>query len=786
MLSIFYLCVHACCVLAALGHFVQAFLRLMVLVCVLLTLPIFAFSQKADTLPGSRQLPIVVIQATRADAKSPVPHSNLSAEKIARQYQAQDVPSLLTGVPSLVESSDAGTGVGYTGLRIRGSDPTRVNVTLNGVPLNDAESQGMYWVDLPDLAASAAEIQVQRGVGNSTNGAGSFGATVNVDLSRVEPEPFAVLTQSVGAFGTRKHSAYLGTGLINNRLAFSGRISKVASDGYIDRASADLNSLHLTGAYLDDRQSVQVHLLSGHERTYQAWYGLPAQYLHRPDLRRFNAAGAEQPGSPYPDQVDDYTQRHFLLHYKRLLYKNLDLQVNGHYTRGFGFYEEYKADETADDYRLPSWSAGDSTFLENDLVRRRWLDNHFYGSTFALRWSPDTRWSPVFLLGGAASRYEGQHWGELIWAERAETFAKGYRYYDNDATKRDANLFLKAEITPRRGLTTFADLQLRGIGYQFLGFNNNLAPVAQTANLLFFNPKVGASWLFSKKWTANAFVGVGHREPNRDDYTQSTPNSRPRPEQMLDVEASLKTGDAGWQLSANFYWMQYRDQLVLDGRINDVGAYIRTNVPNSHRAGVELEASATLAPRLTLAGNAAFSQNKIRAFREFVDVWDDGSQQQIVHRRTDLAFSPNTTAHAEATYIVFEKNAKPAALSLPAAHLQSQSFSISLSGKYVARQYLDNTSNKAVSLPAYFFSDLRLNYDLNHWVGKNLSLIFSVNNLFDARYASNGWAYRYISAGYDARPDDPYTQLESGATYHQAGYFPQAGRWWMMTVRVGF
>lgn len=754
-----------------------------------LLLPSLLFSQKTDSLetrnpkPETRNLATVIIQATRVSANNPVPHSSFSAEKIARQYHAQDVPYLLTAVPSLVETSDAGAGVGYTGLRIRGSDPTRVNVTLNGVPLNDAESQGLFWVDLPDLAASAAEIQVQRGVGSSTNGAGSFGATVNVDLSRVEPERFATVTTSVGSFGTRKHSAYLGTGLINNRLAFSGRISQIVSDGYVDRASADLNSLHLTGTYLDDRQSVQAHLLSGHERTYQAWYGLPAQFLDQPHLRTYNPAGTERPGSPYPDEVDDYTQRHFLLHYKRLISKNLHLQLNGHYTRGFGFYEQYKADEAAATYGLSRWGLGDSAVVDNDLVRRRWLDNHFYGSTFALRWSPtEMHGSPTLLLGGAASRYEGRHFGEIIWAEYAEAIGKDFRYYDNDATKRDANLFLKAEITPRRGLTTFADMQVRSVGYQFLGFNNNLENVEQTANLLFFNPKIGASWFFAQKWTAYAFAGMAHREPNRDDYTQSTPASRPRPERMLDVETGLKTGGSGWQVSANFFWMQYRDQLVLDGRINDVGAYIRTNVPDSRRTGLELEASATLSPRLTLTGNATFSQNKIREFREFVDVWDDGSQQQVTHRNTDLAFSPKATARAEATWTVFEKNAAPQQLNNPT----TQQLTFSLSGKYVGQQFLDNTSNEAVSLPEYFFSDLRLNYDLNNVVSKNLSLILSVNNLFDARYSANGWAYRYVSAGYDARPDDPYTRLEGGSTYHQAGFFPQAGRHWMLTVRVGF
>ena len=368
-----------------------------------LCFPVLLRSQ--NRLPDSIALQTVVIQSTRAEATTPVPHTNISDEKIARMYQAQDVPFLLSGVPSLVESSDAGAGVGYTGMRIRGSDPSRVNVTINGIPLNDAESQGVYWVDLPDLAASAAEIQVQRGVGTSTNGAGAFGATVNLDLSRVEPEPFALLTNSFGSFATRKHSACLGTGLMGGKWAFSGRASTIRSDGYIDRAGADLNSLHLSGAYIDDRQSLQAHFISGHEVTYQAWNGVPAQFINDERLRTYNTAGTERPGEPYPDEVDNYTQRYVLLHYKRLFKYGLNLQLNGHYTQGFGYYEQYKAAQSYADYGLPNPSVGDTVLESTDLIRRRRLDNRFYGGTFALRWQP-----PVNLPGMAGTPL-------ITWAE---------------------------------------------------------------------------------------------------------------------------------------------------------------------------------------------------------------------------------------------------------------------------------------------------------------------------------------------------------------------------------
>ncbi|MFN0173067.1 MAG: TonB-dependent receptor [Saprospiraceae bacterium] len=715
----------------------------------------------------------MVVQATRTASKSPVPHSNFTAEKIARQYHAQDIPYLLSAVPSLVETSDGGAGTGYTGLRIRGSDPTRINVTINGLPLNDAESQGVFWVDLPDLAASTSEIQVQRGVGTSTNGAGAFGASVNLDLSKIETERFATVSNTLGSFGTRKHSLLIGTGLLDGKVALTARVSGVYTEGYVDRATANMEAIHLSGSYLDDQQSAQFHVLSGKEITYQAWNGLPAQYLENENLRTFNTAGTERPGSAYSNEVDNYTQRHFLGHYKRVLSTKLHLQINGHYTKGFGFFEQYKADQNIYEYGLPLGFQIDTVIPPMDLVRRRWLDNDFYGGTFALRWLPENDWKPSFLLGGAWSQYEGRHFGEVIWAEYFTGVSNDFRYYENTAQKRDVNVFLKIETSPSPHYSTFLDLQIRSVRYAFLGFDNELNNVQQTATLGFFNPKFGATYSFSNTWLAYSFLGVGHREPNRDDFTQSTPGSRPRAEQMLDLETGIRRNGEKWTASANFFWMRYRDQLVLDGRINDVGAYIRTNVPDSWRTGFELEATAQIGPLLSLAGSAAFSQNKIRSFTEYRDNWDNGRQEAIVHRNTDLAFSPNLIARGELTF-------------RPRDSKKVSDISATLVGKYVSQQFLDNTSNAQTSLPGYFVSDFRLNYDLTQVVGKQLNLIISLNNILDEKYASNGWAYRYISAGYDARPDNVYTRSEGGDVYHQAGFFPQAGRHWMATLRISF
>ncbi|HLP95036.1 MAG TPA: TonB-dependent receptor [Saprospiraceae bacterium] len=740
------------------------------------TLSFFSFYLQAqtthsDSLSSDVTLREVVVQATRAQQNSPVPHTNYSAAQLSKQYHAQDIPFLLTGVPSLVETSDAGAGTGYTGLRIRGSDPTRVNITLNGIPVNDAESQGVFWVNMPDLVSSVDEIQVQRGVGTSTNGAGAFGATINLDLSKVESQRFASINNTLGSFGTRRHSVHLGTGLLDNGLAFSARVSQVYSDGYVDRASANLRGIHLTGAYVDEKQSLQFHLLSGHEITYQAWNGLPVQYLNDPNLRTYNVSGTERNGSPHPDEVDNYTQRHYLLHYKRQLATNWMLQLNGHYTRGFGYFEQYKADQELANYGI---RIGDSSTTSTDLIRRRWLDNHFYGGTFALRWLPEWSWKSSVLWGGGLSRYEGDHFGELIWAAQYTGVLNDYRYYDNQAAKTDGNLFMKVETAPAEPWNLFADLQIRSVNYQFEGYNNELNQVDQTAALLFFNPKIGASYRFAPQWQSYVFAGIGHREPNRDDYTQSTPNSRPKPEQMLDLEGGLRFTRGIWTGSVNIFHMQYRNQLVLDGRINDVGAYIRTNVPDSRRTGVELEFNGALGKSWQLGGSASLSQNKVREFTEFIDVWDTGEQLSVQHRNTDLAFSPALIARAEVGKTWWNKVNGVG---------KGHTFASTLIGKYVSRQYLDNTSNRTASLDPYGVCDLRLNWTLSGYAGKQLNLIFSLNNFLNAQFVSNGWVYRFVSAGYDPRPDDPYAQLESGSTYQLSGLFPQAGRHWMATVQ---
>ncbi|MEO6759654.1 MAG: TonB-dependent receptor, partial [Saprospiraceae bacterium] len=386
--------------------------------------------------------------------------------------------------------------------------------------------------------------------------------------------------------------------------------------------------------------------------------------------------------------------------------------------------------------------------------------------------APESSGKPVFLLGGAVSRYVGSHYGTLVWSEQYIGVPKDYRYYQNHADKNDANIFLKTDLHLRPGLTGLIDLQLRRVGYAFLGFDDQKNAVDQSVTLPFFNPKLGLNWQIMRHWSASAFFGIANREPNRDDYTQSTPGSRPKPEHLNDLEIGLKTQHVRWFASANFYWMDYRNQLVLDGRLNNVGASIRTNVPGSYRAGLELETAIQVHPRWLLSANAAFSRNKVREFTEYRDNWDSGGQDEFIYRNSDLAYSPEVITRGELTWTILDKKA--------------QNLAISWAGKYVGQQFLDNTSNAYTTLPGYFYSDLRLNYNLKKVIGEQVSVILAVNNLLDARYASNGWTYRYTSAGYDGRPDDPYTRLEENATYNLSGFFPQAGRNWMGTVVLRF
>ncbi len=755
----------------------------------------------------------LILKATRADAKTPITYTNLNKEEIEKRNLGQDVPFLLRWSPSAVVTSDAGTGIGYTGIRVRGTDPTRINVTINGIPVNDAESHGVFWVNMPDFASSTSDIQIQRGVGTSTNGAGAFGATINLNTNKISPEAYGRVSTSVGSFNTWRANTTFGTGLIKDKLAFDGRISRIQSDGYIDRGSADLESFYLSGSYLGKKSSFRLNVFSGHEVTYQAWNGVPAQYINDEELRTFNSAGTEKSGTPYDREVDDYLQTHYQAFFNHQFNRNLNLNIAAHYTKGKGYFEQYKANEDLAFYGIDSIHVTealfggntDSLFIENfidnpdisvdqmqiigtpgndtliravysfkqsDLIRRRWLDNDYYGTTFSLNYTGDDQKLDL-TLGGAWSRYDGRHFGEVIWMRYAADSEIRDVYYDNDAVKTDFNIFGKANYQLTNALNGYLDLQVRRVTYDFIGIDNDGQSVEQDDQLTFFNPKVGLFYDLDEYKKLYLSFGVANREPNRNDYTESTPDSRPEHETLYNAEFGYKQSFQKAAIGANIYYMLYNNQLALTGQLNDVGANTRVNIDDSYRLGLELVGGAEIAKGLNFNATATFSQNKIASFTEFIDNWDTQGQETREHRNTDLAFSPNVIASGELEYD-FLRTAT------------NKSLKVALAGKYIGKQFIDNTSNENTVLDPYFFSDLRLSFNIKAGFIENIGLTFLVRNLFDSKFSTNAWTYRYKSEGYDGRPDNPNTRLEEGAYYNLTGFFPQAGRNYLLGLSFDF
>ncbi len=735
-------------------------------------------------------LETLTVLATRAGDKSPFTYTNVKKEALQARNLGQDVPYLLDATPSAVVTSDAGAGIGYTGIRIRGTDPTRINVTINGIPLNDSESQGVYWVDLPDFSASTEDIQIQRGVGTSTNGAGAFGATINLNTSKIHQKPYAELAGTIGSYGTWKASIQFGSGLINRQpipssrdmpinsqpttgFTLDGRLSIIQSDGYIERASADLKSFYVSGAWLGEKSSLRANVFSGHEITYQAWNGVPAQWVDDEKLRRYNVSGTEKEGEPHDNEVDDYTQTHYQLLFNHEMNRNWNISLAGHYTRGYGFFEQYKADQKPTRYLFPNDPQG----RRFDYIRRRWLDNDFYGGTWALNYTSNGKTLQA-TFGGAWNHYLGDHFGEIIWGENTGEIKPGHQYYFGVGEKQDFTVFSKVTRSFTPFLHGFLDLQYRRVVYDITGTDNDLRDVTDAADYHFFNPKAGLLYDLSPTATAYVSFAAANREPNRDDFTDAPENSRPLHERLYNTELGYRKSQSSGSWGLNLYHMKYKDQLVLTGNINDVGDAIRRNVPDSYRLGLELYGSRNLSKSLSVEGNATLSRNKIRDFTEYIDNWDTWEQESFEHGTTDIAFSPNLIAFGKLNFT-------PQFLNL-SSQRDSHPLIFSLSGKYVGAQFMDNTSNENAVLDAYFVSDLQIRYVLKASFAKEITLNLLVNNLLDARYASNAWIYRYISPSYDGRPDDPYTRLENSNTYNLTGYYPQAGRNFLLGLVVKF
>lgn len=681
-----------------------------------------------------RELQPIEIRSLRASANAPFAKTDISGKEIEQQNLGQDLPILLQQTVSTVVTSDAGAGVGYTGMRVRGSDATRINVTLNGIPVNDAESQGSYFVDLPDLASSTSSIQLQRGVGTSTNGAGAFGATLSVSNMEQMQQAGAEVNISAASFNTQKYTLKAGTGLLDNGWSFDVRLSKISSDGYIQRSASDLKSLQvLTSWQINEKTKFRFQVLSGTEKTGQAWDGVPQDSLAT--NRRYNELGLKSNGTYYSNQTDNYVQTY----YQAFLDHNFNAHWSGHVglflTRGKGYYEEYKQGQNFSDYGLPNFTTTSDTLRTTDMIRQLWLDNYYYGGVYSVDY---TRHNTLVTFGGAITQYTGTHYGIIKWAEYG--VPDNYKWYTNDAQKNDWSNYIKLQQTINKHLTLYADLQLRTVSYFMNGFEENLT-LRPAVNYNFLNPKLGANYMLHNeqynKQRIYASVAMASKEPNRDDF-QASPTQLPKPEKLTDIEAGYEINRKKWSASANVFYMDYKDQLVLTGQINDVGAYTRTNVDKSYRAGIELQGSYKAKKWLQLNGNVSLSKNKIKSFTEYIDNWDNGGQDAVAHKNTDIAFSPDVVAALDIKLLPFQHFFKL----YPGQHVE-----LDFLGKHVGRQYLDNTSNKARSIADYSLLDFRARYVLQIKHGRELSLTFAINNILNRKYESNGYNYSYINGG---------------------------------------
>jgi iron complex outermembrane recepter protein len=701
-----------------------------------LTCLLQAKAQQPDTLNRKEDLQEVVISGVKATKNNPVTFTNVSKEEITKQNFGQDLPFLLNLTPSTVVNSDAGAGVGYTGIRIRGTDPTRTNVTINGVPVNDAESHGTFWVNMPDFASSTQSIQVQRGVGTSSNGAAAFGASINMQTDALNLKPYGEIANSYGSFNTLKHTVKAGTGLLDNHWAFDARLSKISSDGYIDRASSDLKSFFVSGAQYGEKSILKINVFSGIEKTYQAWNGIDEAILKAGDRTHNDFT--------YPNQTDNYQQDHYQLFYTYMFNRYLKANVGVHYTYGRGYYEEYRADEPFATYKLKdTLFMDDDTITSGNFVRRRWLDNDFYGAIYAINYTKN-KWN--ITLGGAANEYDGRHRGELIWAQYAQGSNINDTFYLGKSTKREFSAYLKTSYTFSKKLEGYLDLQERVISYQGKGEDLNYTtylPYDFNLQYNFFNPKAGLTYQVEDNSNIYAYVGVAHREPVRSDIIQASTTSIPKPEQLINYELGYRKSWKKSALTINGYLMDYKNQLVTTGEINDVGAYNRVNVAKSYRAGVEITAGLQVLPKLRWQATATYSQNRIKDFTEFVDDYDTWTQIAVKHQNTSIAFSPDWIASSLISYTLME------------------GLNLDLISKYVGKQYLDNTESENRKLNAFFVNDLRINYTFTvKKVFKQVRVGLLCNNILNVKYEPNGYTYSGISAG-----------VQSDYNF----YYPQAG-----------
>ena len=678
-------------------------------------------NQKVQDSTKTEKLDEVLVKAVRVSADSPITHSNVSKEQLAKRNLGQDIPVLLNFLPSVVTTSDAGAGVGYTGIRVRGTDATRVNVTINGIPYNDPESQGTFWVNLGDFASSTESLQLQRGVGTSTNGSGAFGASLNLLTDAFSEEASGEIANSFGSFGTRKHTVKMSTGLLNDHFEVSGRFSKIDSDGYVDRAFTDLKSYFLQGIYKDDNTLIKALTFGNAERTYQSWFGLTADQLK--EDRRQNPY-------TYDNETDNYWQDHYQLHWNERFNNNWSTNIGLNYTKGRGYFEQYKAEESAEDF---------NNLIQDgsDVIVRRWLDNNFYVVNANITYKDNDL---EIISGLSYNTYDGDHFGEVIWGSglAADTAIRD-RYYEGDATKNDFNVFSKATFALAEKLTGFVDLQGRFVSYKTNGINSNLSEFITDANFSFFNPKVGLTY---RHCDFNSFYGsfaVANREPNRDDFEGGVTEN----ETLNDLELGWRYKSEKASINTNMYYMFYKNQLVLTGELDDVGSPLRATSGKSYRLGLEVDANIQFNKYFSTSTNIALSSNKNQDFSSSIN-------GEVVNLGdTNISFSPDLVIGNALNFF-------------PAERLQ-----LSLLSKYVGEQYMGNTDNPESILTSYFVNDFNINYEIKpNKLFKSIVLSGLVNNIFNKEYVSNGYF-----GSFDYEDNSSPTGTTTG---YFAGFYPQA------------
>lgn len=703
----------------------------------------------------------VIVSSLRPGEKAPGTISDISNEDIKRQNMGQDIPYLLSLSPSVVTTSDAGAGVGYTGFRIRGSDANRINVTVNGIPMNDAESHGVWWVNMPDFASSVDNIQIQRGVGTSTNGAGAFGATINMETDKLDKDAYAEISSAGGSFNTFKNTLKVGSGLLKDHFAFNARLSKITSDGFIDRAESDLQSYFVSGAYYSEKTLVKINVFSGKEKTYQSWNGVPKVRLEDDEegMQRYedhwlltpeetdemrNSDSRTYNYYTYENETDNYQQDHLQMFFTQSLSDKLTFNSALHYTYGRGYYEQYKKDDDLADYGMSD------TSVYTDLVRQKWLSNDFYGIVASLNYKTKKLDATI---GGAVNKYDGRHYGNVIWAEHYGESEKDFKWYRNKGFKSDINIYGKANYAINPSLSAYADLQYRKIHHEMEGPDDDFRDLTQNHNFEFFNPKAGLFFNPNDNHEAYILYARGNREPNRSNFTDADPDGiQPKSESMNDFELGYTFKESAFTVGANLYYMLYKDQLVLTGEINDVGSAIMTNVDNSYRMGIELFGAVKVNNILTWDLNLTLSQNKINDFTEYVDDWGNGGQVETYFKQTDIAFSPNVTGNSNLTLTAIKN------------------LYVSLQTQFVSNQYIDNSSSSDRMLDAYLVSNLSVSYTIPQNFIDEARISLRINNLFDSSYETNAWVYSYIY----------------GERYEMDGYFPQAGVNFMLGVDLRF